>query len=68
MLPNCAGARSVDFSGEEKTMGHLRFRLYYLARRSLLRVLGPAQLSEADDPLEQLERQRNEVLGPRVHH
>lgn len=49
-------------------MGHLRFRLYYLARRSLLRVLGPAQLSEADDPLEQLERQRNEVLGPRVHH
>ncbi|MGV1037304.1 MAG: hypothetical protein ACOYD0_09800 [Candidatus Nanopelagicales bacterium] len=49
-------------------MDHLGFRLYYLARKSLLRVFGPAQLSEADDPLEQLERQRNEVLGPRVHH
>lgn len=44
---------------------HTKFRVKYLARRTLLTFLGPAHLDEHNDPMNELERERAEVLGPR---
>lgn len=42
-----------------------KFRVQYLARKSLLTMFGPADLDDHNDPKRKLERDRDAVLGAR---
>ena len=42
-----------------------KFRIKYLARKTLLTFLGPSELDEHNDPIDRLERERTERFGPR---
>lgn len=44
---------------------NLGYRIKYWVHKLLLTYLGPAQLGSADDPIRRLERERDEILGPR---
>lgn len=46
---------------------NLKFRIQYLTRKTLLTFLGPAHHDVSIDPLDELERERERVLGPRQH-
>ncbi len=42
-----------------------KFRIKYLARKTLLTFLGPSELDEHNDPMVKLERERAERFGPK---